>query len=226
MWFALGAASSILDGLQSLGSSKSTSGQSGSGLFDLLGGSNSNAATATSPATLSGASATSQIAPQTMSALISAQSDASAASTASASATASANASYTDPLQDLFSQIDGNGDGQISKSEFETALGAGGTNIAQADDVFSKMDKDGNGSVSMDEMKSALQGAGGHHGHHHLAQAPNFDSSGTSSDGSSSSDALSGASAATSSYNLIEKMFQQEANSLSSSVGSTTFLSV
>ena len=64
-----------------------------------------------------------------------------------------------DALQDLFSQIDANGDGQITKSEFENALGAGGTNIAQADDVFNKLDKDGGGSVSLDEMSSALKGA-------------------------------------------------------------------
>ena len=70
----------------------------------------------------------------------------------------------TDPsgaLQDLFSQIDANGDGQISKSEFENALGAGGTNLAQADDVFNKLDTNGDGSVSLDELTSALKGAGG-----------------------------------------------------------------
>src|SRR5689334_5283417 len=69
MWFALGAASSILDGLQSLGSSKSTSGQSGAGsassLFDFLGGSNANAATTPFTPASSGASAGAQIAPQT-----------------------------------------------------------------------------------------------------------------------------------------------------------------
>ncbi|MGC2083974.1 MAG: EF-hand domain-containing protein [Bradyrhizobium sp.] len=189
MWFALGAASSIFDGLQSLGSSKSTSGQSGSGqassLFDFLGGSNSNAATSTSTAASSGTSAGSQIAPQTMSALLSAQSDAS-----STSATASANASYTDPLQDLYAQIDGNSNGSISKSEFETALGAGGTNTAQADDVFSKMDKDGDGSVSMAEMKSALQGAGHHGHHHHVAASSEASSASADTASSSNSDAL------------------------------------
>ena len=66
--------------------------------------------------------------------------------------------SRSDALQDLFSQIDGDGDGKISKSEFENALGAGGTNLAQADDVFGKLDKNGDGSVSLDEMTSALQG--------------------------------------------------------------------
>ena len=62
-------------------------------------------------------------------------------------------------LKDLFGQIDGDGDGKISKSEFEEALGAGGTNLAQADSVFGKLDKDGDGSVSLKELAAALKGA-------------------------------------------------------------------
>jgi hypothetical protein len=111
-----------------------------------------------------------------MSALLDAQSQSSTGSTTSAST------SPSDALKDLFSQIDANGDGQLSKSEFENALGAGGTNIAQADDVFSKLDKDGNGTVGLDEMSSALKGKGGHH--HHHAAGGSGDSSGA--DGSSS----------------------------------------
>ncbi len=73
----------------------------------------------------------------------------------------------TDAMKDLFSQIDGNGDGKITKAEFENALGAGGTNVQAADNVFDKMDTDGDGSVSMNEMASALKGKGGaHHAHH------------------------------------------------------------
>jgi hypothetical protein len=132
-----------------------------------------------------------------MSALLAAQSQSSTATTASAP---------TDPsaaLKDLFSQIDSNGDGQISKSEFEKALGAGGTNIAQADAVFNKLDTSGDGSVSLNELKSALQGTGGKgHHHHHVASSDgSSDSSGTgntSSTSGSSSDpllqALNGAS--------------------------------
>jgi Ca2+-binding EF-hand superfamily protein len=228
MMFALGAASSIWDALQSLTSSKSsssaqsgTSSQSAPSPFDLPGASTPAAGSST-PA--SGATGWSQISPQTMSALISAQSQSTANAATSTSTTPTSPASA---LQDLFSQIDGNGDGQISKSEFETALGAGGTNVAQADDVFSKLDKNGDGSVSLDEMKSALQGAGGHHGGHHHAHAA------ASTDDSSSTDPTTGASTsssdplmqalddslnasakanaanATPSYNAVEQMIQR-----------------
>jgi len=77
--------------------------------------------------------------------------------------------SRSDALKDLFSQIDADGDGKITKTEFESALGAGGTNLPQADDVFSKLDKDGNDSVSLDEMSSALKGKGHHHASYNVA---------------------------------------------------------
>ena len=169
MLFALGAASSVLDALQSLATTKSSSQsatssqgatQGATSPFDFLGTSGTTTGSASGPS----APGWSRISPETMSALIAAQSQ-------SGSATASS-ASPSDALQDLFSQIDADGNGQISKSEFENALGAGGTNLAQADDVFAKLDQDGDGSVSLDEMKSALQGASGHHGgHHHHAHA-------------------------------------------------------
>jgi Ca2+-binding EF-hand superfamily protein len=231
MMFALGAASSIWDALQSLTSSKSSSAQSGTSSqsapspFDLPG--SSTPAAGSTPA--SGTTGWSQISPQTMSALISAQSQATSTSATSTSATSTSTAptSPSSALQDLFSQIDGNGDGQISKSEFETALGAGGTNVAQADDVFSKLDKNGDGSVSLDEMKSALQGAGGHHGGHHHAHAaastgdssntdPTTGASTTSADplmqaldDSLNASAKANAANATPSYNAVEQMIQR-----------------
>jgi Ca2+-binding EF-hand superfamily protein len=192
------AALSGLDALQSLFSSKSSSTQS-TGFsqtindpFD-LSGTTSQGGTAQAGI---GSPSYQQISPQTMSALIQAQSQSGTqASTSSTSTT-------KDPLQDLFSLIDGNGDGQISKSEFENALGAGGTNVAAADKVFGELDKNGDGSVSLDEMKSALQGAGGHHGghHHHVASSDGSDSS--SSSGSNSSDPLAQALAGASSTSV------------------------
>ena len=111
-----------------------------------------------------------------MSALLAAQSQASAGST-------TAPASKSDALKDLFSQIDADGDGTLSKTEFENALGAGGTNVAQADDVFGKMDKDADYSVDLGEMMSALKAGKGHHAHHAAASDSADDSS--SADGSS-----------------------------------------
>ena len=73
-------------------------------------------------------------------------------------------------LKDWFAKVDSDGDGKITKSEFEEALGAGGTNLAQADSVFGKLDKDGDGSVSLKELASALKG--GKKPHHPAASDP------------------------------------------------------
>jgi EF-hand domain pair len=170
MLLALGAVSSALDALQSLSSSKSSSAQS-TGLnqgstnpFDFS--TNASAAAGSIPASRSGGA--SQISPATMGALLAAQSQSSMGSATSA-------LSRSDALKHLFSQLDADSDGQVSKSEFESALGAGGTNLAQADDVFSKMDKDGSGAVSLDEMTSALTGKGHRHRHHAAAGATGAD---------------------------------------------------
>ncbi|WP_315787358.1 MULTISPECIES: EF-hand domain-containing protein [unclassified Bradyrhizobium] len=251
MWFALGAASSVLEGLQSLGSTKSGSGKSGNpggGLFS-LGGDAASGSGNFSPWSSSGSSGSGQIAPETMSALLAAQSQSGSSSDAA-----------TNPLQDLFSQIDGDGDGQITRSEFETALGAGGTNIANADKVFGKLDSNSDGNVSMDELTSALQGARGRRGHHHHQEAGASAGSGNSAGAGADAlmQALSGASsssstnsdgsttttityadgskmtlimpattaasnAATSSYNMIEKLMQHQSIRLRGS--STTAVS-
>src|SRR5882762_1101070 len=179
MLLALGAVSSALDALQSLTSSKSSSppttgfSQAPANPFDLSG----STAPSGSSTPASGSNGFSQLSPATMSALLAAQSQSSAATT-------SAPTNRSDALNNLFSQLDSNGDGKISQSEFENALGAGGTNIAQADNVFSKMDSNGDGSVSLDEMASGLK-ANGRHRHHHLAG-----SDGSGGSGGSNSDPL------------------------------------
>jgi EF-hand domain pair len=157
-------------------------------------------------------------------------------------------------LKDLFGQIDGDGDGKISKEEFETALGAGGTNLTQADSVFGKLDKDGDGSVSLKELASALKPKGHHHdrdkagdgdgsGSDPLSQAlqgasttsvTNSDGSVTTSlnyaDGSkvamTSAAGKSSSASATSSYNFIEQMIQRQAQQISSAATSSLSLSV
>jgi hypothetical protein len=251
MFFALGAASSALDALKALTSSKSSAqttgvSQNATSPFDLMS-SGSSASVGSSSGSGSGGGF-SQISPQTMSALLDAQSQSSAGST-------TASKSRSAALKDLFGQIDGDGDGKISKEEFETALGAGGTNLKQADSVFGKLDKDGDGSVSLKELASALKG--GKHHHDQRAESSSGDADGsnsdpfsqalqgasttsvTNSDGSvttsltyadgskvtmTSAASGSSSSAATSSYNFIEQMIQRQAQAISAS--STASLSV
>jgi EF-hand domain pair len=247
MFLALGAASSAIDALKALTSSKSSSasstgaGQNAKSPFDLL---SSGSQASVGPASGSG-SGGAQISPETMSALLDAQSQSSSGATTASKSRSSA-------LKDLFAQIDGDGDGKITKSEFEEALGAGGTNLENADNVFGKLDKDGDGSVSLKELASALRPKG-HHGHRDDANdaggsgsdpfsqalqgasttsVTNSDGSVTTSltyaDGSkvTMTSAASGStsSAATSSYNFIEQMIQRQAQAISSAA--TASLSV
>lgn len=247
MFLALGAASSAIDALKALTSSKSSSAsstgasQNEKSPFGLL---SSNAQTSVGSSSGSGGGGA-QISPETMSALLDAQSQSSSGATTASKSRSSA-------LKDLFAQIDGDGDGKITKSEFEEALGAGGTNLENADSVFGKLDKDGDGSVSLKELASALRPKG-HHGH--LDDANDAGGSGsdpfsqavqgasttsvTNSDGSVTTSltyadgskvtmttAASGStsSAATSSYNFIEQMIQRQAQAISSAA--TASLSV
>jgi hypothetical protein len=215
MLLALGAVSSALDAIQSLtskSSSPQTTGfsQSSTNPFDLSG--SSTLAGSSAPA--SGSSGFSQISPATMSALLAAQSQ--------SSSTTQAPVSRNDALKDLFSQLDADGNGRINKSEFEKALGAGGTNLAQADDVFGKIDKNGSNT---DPLLQALQGASS-------TSVTNGDGSTTTSvtyaDGSkvtmTTPAATTSSGNATSSYNFIERMIQREAQAISS--GATASLSL
>jgi hypothetical protein len=247
MTLALGAAASAIDGLFGLVSPKQTpsagSGPDQPNLFAFRADAATNSA---GPGAGPAAGGAAQISPETMSALLAAQSQ---------SGSSVAPMSRKDALKDLFSRIDADGDGKITKSEFENALGAGGTNIAKADDVFGKLDKDGDDAVSLDEMSSALKGGRGHHGHHHIASATGDDSgdpllqalqgaSGTTvtnADGSTTTSltyadgstvtmtkpATSSASTtATSSYNFIERLIQRQAKAISAQASSSLSVSV
>ncbi|MBR0846992.1 EF-hand domain-containing protein [Bradyrhizobium diazoefficiens] len=164
MLFALGAVSSALDMIQSLTNSKSSAPQDATNPFALASGSTSGGTTSSA-----NAGKLPQISPETMNALFAAQSQSSPSTGVATSSATTRDAA----LKHLFSQIDADGDGKITKTEFEDALGAGGTNLAKADDVFSKMDADADGGISLDEMSKALKS--GHHGHH--AQAADGDGS-------------------------------------------------
>ena len=247
MFLALGAASSAIDALKALTSPKSSAkstgvSQNGKSPFDLL--SQGSQASAGAGASSGGGS---QISPQTMSALLDAQSQ-------SAGSATTASKSRSSALKDLFAQIDGNADGKITKSEFEEALGAGGTNLAQADSVFGKLDKDGDGSVSLKELASALKGGKKQHERDESSSGADDGSNSdpfsqalqgasttsvTNSDGSvttsltyadgskvtmTSAAGKSSSASATSSYNFIEQMIQRQAQAISS--GATGSLSV
>ncbi|MDE5452337.1 EF-hand domain-containing protein [Bradyrhizobium sp. CSA112] len=242
MFLALGAASSAIDALKALTSSKSSSAQS-TGLsqdakspFDLMS-SGSSASVGSGSGFGSGGS---QISPQTMSALLDAQSQ--------SSLNVSSLSMRSNSLKEWFAKVDSDGDGKISKSEFE-ALGADANKTAQAGNAFGKLDTDGDGSISLKELASALKAGKGHH--HDRDKAADGDgassdpfsqalqgastTSVTNSDGSittsltyadgskvTMTSPASGSSSrsATSSYNFIEQMIQRQAQAISS--GTTT----
>jgi Ca2+-binding EF-hand superfamily protein len=210
MLLALGAASAALDAVKSLTSSNgpSTKSKSPSETSADLFGISAGASAPADSTSASGPPGLSQISPGTLSALLAAQSQSSTGSTTPAS-THPASA-----LQHLFSLIDANGDGQITQSEFEGALGAGGTNIAQADQVFSQLDRNGDGTVSLGELSSALHASGSHgHGHHH-AHIGDFGGPG----GNTNQRGSSGPSGDP----LLQSLQGASTNSVTNSDGSTT----
>jgi hypothetical protein len=247
MMLAFGAASSAIDSLFGMFAPKQAqsagSGQDQPNLFAFQADASTNSAGASAPPAAGGGG---QISPETMSALLAAQSQSGQSFQA---------ASREDALKDLFSKIDADGDGKITKTEFEKALGAGGTNNAKADEVFDKMNKDGDDGISLDEMSSALKGRGRHHGHHPMANGSGDDSEDpllkaldgatgttvTNADGSTTTSltyadgskvtmtkpaASTASTAATSSYNLLEQLIQRQANALAAQTSSSLSVSV
>jgi hypothetical protein len=122
-----------------------------------------------------------------------------AGTTATTDATGTTGTAALTPLQSaLFSNLDANGDGAISKSEFEAAFGTNG-NTGAADALFGRIDTNGDGSIDPGEFAAATQGSGAHgHHHRHAGFADQSQSSqadplasllGTAADGASSSTA-------------------------------------
>src|SRR5215510_12101261 len=68
--------------------------------------------------------------------------------------------------QSLFSQLDADGSGQVSQSEFENIFGSN-ADMSKVDGLFNALDGNGDGSVSLDELTSAMQASHAHHHHHH-----------------------------------------------------------
>jgi Ca2+-binding EF-hand superfamily protein len=213
MFLALGAVSSAIDALKALTSSKSSSAQS-TGVrqdsatpFDLM---SSTSSASVGSASGSGGSH-SQISPQTMSALLAAQGQ--------SSSDVSSLSMRSNSLKDWFAKVDNDGDGKISKSEFE-ALGDGGTNLAQADSVFGKLDKDRDGSVSLAELASALKGGKGDHHHDRESVGSNSDPLAQALQNDTGS-----STSATSSYKLMEQMIQRQAQAISSAATASLSIS-
>jgi hypothetical protein len=152
MFFLASAAGSALSYLSSL--------QNISGAFQSSGAQSTGQSTPFAAAALAqppqppatgGSTNTWPMSSQTMNTLLSAQSQ-SGESSAS---------------QKLFSMLDSNGDGTISKSEFEAAFGQNGK-TDQADALLAKLDQDGDGAVNQKELSSALKKG---HRHHHAQSA-------------------------------------------------------
>ena len=116
--------------------------------------------------------------------------------------------------QSLFSQIDSNGDGSISKTELEQAVTAGGGTTQAADALYAQLDPNNTGSVTEQQFAQGLsQAMPHHHGHHHGggADATNSANSNTA-DGALAQlfEADSGANAAGSSPSQIaQNIFSQ-----------------
>ena len=177
MSLSIGASSNVLSSLQSLltqgiagiGDAVS-SGSPLSALFQSLSGSSP---APQSPTTAAGVSAPgSTFGAGTMAALLSLQGQPATGTTA----------------QSLFSKIDSNDEGQISKSEFESALGNVGFGSSTADTVFDQLDTNGDGSISASELASAKPARGHHHHHMHAGGGQSVNSSSSSSSSSSSAD--------------------------------------
>jgi len=82
---------------------------------------------------------------------------------ASASSTAA-----TGPVQQLFSAMDGDGDGTISQAETEKYIEGLGGSQQQADALYSSLSQDGSGGISESQLASAAaQGSQAVHHHHH-----------------------------------------------------------
>lgn len=172
---AAGAASQLLSALLSkLSSSSATSSASSSSTLTATTSAfaqaipgESNSATSASP--------TSPLSGDVLMALMALQAQ-SGATAGDTSTSSSSQGSATDPVQQLFSAMDSDGDGEVSQSEMEAYIEKQGGTQAQADSLFSALDQSnaasgGSSGISESQMASAVsqsqQAHGAHHHHHH-----------------------------------------------------------
>lgn len=180
---AAGAASQLLSALLSkLSSSSATSSASSSSSSTLTATTSafaqaipgeSNSATSAPP--------TSPLSGDVLMALMALQAQ-SGATAGDTSTSSSSPGSATDPVQQLFSAMDSDGDGEVSQSEMEAYIEKQGGTQAQADSLFSALDQSnaasgGSSGISESQMASAVsqsqQAHGAHHRHHHKSGGTN-----------------------------------------------------
>lgn len=189
MFFLTGtAASSALDLIatlrQTLGAGGSDSAQPSAGTFDA--GTAANASATNAPTDAS--APTSLLAPSTLDALLAVQGQGQAPVVNGDAFS-----------QQLFSLLDSNQDGGVSKSEFDTAFAQNG-DTTQADQIFTQLDANGDGAISASELTQAIEGGSGSEGapqvhHHHHHGMPPLAPSGTADNGSGSDGASDGLAA-------------------------------
>lgn len=73
------------------------------------------------------------------------------------SSTAPVNSSTQNPLSQLFSAMDSDGNGAVSQSEMESYVQGQGGTADQADLLFTALDTSGSGSVNQDQMAETLK---------------------------------------------------------------------
>jgi len=205
MFPVLGAASSAIDALKALTSTKPATGgkQDAPNLFAFAADASASSATA------SGSGTASQLSPETMNALLAAQDQSGSMRSGS--------------LKEWFANADSDADGKISKSEFE-ALSAGGSNGARTDEAFSRLDTDGDGSISPAELLAALKGKRKHSDQqsHPLLQALE----GASAAGSDTSVTAIASRTAASSYNFMDQLIPRPSGLMAAQASSSLSVSV
>lgn len=221
MFAALGAASSAINALKALTSSKPTTGvkQDAPNLFAFAADASTSAGAPSTSGAGTGAGAS--ISPETMNALFAAQSQ---------SGPDASSSMRSGSLKEWFAKVDSDGDGKISKSEFE-ALEKGSGNDARRDDIFSKLDTDGDGSISPAELLAALKNKG------HQRHDPQINQSGdaqqfdplmqvldTSLNTSAANASASGNAA--SSYNFMNQLVQRQSSLVAAQASSSLSVSV
>ena len=107
------------------------------------------------------------------------QAGTSGASSPAASTSIATAGAASDPLKQLMSAMDSDGDGTISQTEMEAYIQKQGGTAAQGDALFAGLNPGGTGNLTQTQLAGDLQQArpagGAHHHHHHHKAQPSAD---------------------------------------------------